>query len=164
MVDGHPDAAGLLRDPELLAMVGAALVEPFRDADVDLILAPASRGPIFAALAAQVLGTGLVLARKDGENHPGADIPIHSRPTWKGEPVTFIGRSFDIKPAQRVLIVDDWLTTGNSARAMQAMLRLLGAHCVGVAVMVNKADTETLDELQPHWLVAFDDLVPPTAE
>lgn len=161
IVNGHPDVAGLIRDPQMLALLGPALVEPFTDGEIDLVLAPASRGPIFGALAAQSLGTGLVFARKEGDNHPGADIPIHSRPTWRGDPVTFMGRSFDFIPDQRVLIVDDWLTTGNSVRAMQAMLRLLGATCVGTAVVVNKADPDTLAELEPHWLVAFDDLIPP---
>lgn len=159
MVQDHPDVAGLFRDATSLALIGSSLADPFRDHDITLVLAPEARGPILGALVARELGAGLVLARKAGRNHPGADIPVRSAPTWRGESETFQGRSFDLETTDRVLIVDDWITTGNTIRAAANMLRLTGSSYVGAAVLMNKAPQETIDELMVHWLVSFDEVM-----
>lgn len=159
MVDNHPDVAGVLRDPELLRFVGQALAEPFREAEVTAVLAPEARGPILGALVAVELGAGLVLARKGERNHPGADIPVTSAATWSGHEEVFQGRSFDLQPRDRVVVVDDWITTGNTVRAARNILRVIGSTYVGVSVLVNKADQETLDELNAFHLVDFEEIV-----
>jgi len=159
MVNDHPDIAGILRDPELLAFVGKALAEPFKDQHVSLVLAPEARGPILGALVAVELGAGLALARKANRNHPGADIPVTSDPTWRGRQEIFHGRSFDLTATDRVVVVDDWITTGSTVRAMGNILRLLGATYLGASVVVNKAAPATIEELNVHPLVDFADLM-----
>ncbi len=160
-MNDHPDVAGVLRDPELLPMVGALLADPYRQAGITAVLAPEARGPILGALVAVELGAGLVLARRGDRNHPGADIPVESAPTWRGTSQVFVGRSFDFDTKDRVLIVDDWITTGNTVRAACNILRVLGATYVGAAVLVNKSSDETLEELRVHTLVDFDTLMSP---
>lgn len=162
MVDNHPDVAGVLRDADFLRFLGPAMAEPFRNDGVTAVLAPEARGPILGALVAVELDAGLVLARKAERNHPGADIPVTSEPTWRGSPEIFQGRSFDLKARDRVLVVDDWITTGSTIRAARNILRIMGSTYVGTSVIVNKSDQETLDELNAHHLVDFDALVPPT--
>ncbi len=156
LVDDHPDVAGVLRDPALLALLGPALAQPFLHEGVTLVMAPEARGPILGALVAIELGAGLVLARRAGANHPGADLQVRSDPTWRGDRQVFQGRSMDLVPSDRVLIVDDWITTGASARAVAALARRRGATVVGVAALVNKATLAVLDELGAHTLVDFD--------
>jgi len=156
LVNDHPDVAGALRDPILLPVIATELARPFRNLDVSAVMAPEARGPILGSLVALELGAGLVLARKANSNHPGADIPVESKPTWKGISEHFIGRSFDLEASDRVIIVDDWITTGNTIRAVGNMIRLLGASYLGASVLVNKASPETLEELQVHTLVDFD--------
>lgn len=159
LVNDHPDVAGVLRDPELLASTGRLLAEPYRESGVTVVLAPEARGPILGGLVAVQLGAGLVLARKDQRNHPGADIPVESAPTWRGSSEVFLGRSFDLNRRDRVLIVDDWITTGSTMRAARNIIQLLGATFVGAAVLVNKSTPETLEDLAVHWLVDFDQLM-----
>ncbi len=158
LVEDHPDVAGVLRDPALLALVGPALAQPFVGAEVTRILAPEARGPILGALVAVELGAGLVLARRAGTNHPGADMEICSEPTWRGEVQRFQARSFDLGPGDRVLIVDDWVTTGSSMRAVRTVAVDAGATVVGAAALVNKAPPEVIQELAVHTLVDFDDI------
>ena len=159
LVDDHPDVAGVLRDPASLAALGPALAAPYRDAGVTVVCAPEARGPILGALAATALGAGLVLLRKDDRNHPGADVALTSEPTWRGHPERFRARSFDLRPDDVVLAVDDWVTTGSSLRALRRFVEETGASYAGAAVLVNKASPQTIDALGVHWLVDFDALV-----
>ena len=156
VVNDHPDVAGVLRDGELLTLVGQALAHPYRDEVVTAIVAPEARGPILGALVAAELGTGLVLARKADRNHPGADLHTASAPTWRGLAETFQVRSFDLGHDDRVVIVDDWITTGNSIRAVAELVASAGATVVGIAALVNKADPATIEELGVHTLVPFE--------
>lgn len=164
VVNNHPDVAGVLRDPQLLDLLGPALAHPFVDSNVTVVVSPEARGPIVGALVAQALGTGLVLARKKDRNHPGADIPVLSAPNWTGTREVFLARSFDLTSADRVLLVDDWVTTGNTLRALKNVLNVMGAQMVGCAVLMNKARAETIDELAIHTLVNFDEIVSPANE
>ncbi|MGA1051281.1 MAG: hypothetical protein ACO3WU_03200 [Ilumatobacteraceae bacterium] len=52
LVNEHPDVAGVLRDAELLSILGPALAEPFRRTGVTAVCAPEARGPIRGALGA----------------------------------------------------------------------------------------------------------------
>jgi adenine phosphoribosyltransferase len=158
MVDDHPDVAGVLRDPDLLAGLGPALAAPFRDAAVTKVVAPEARGPIVGALVAVELAAGLVLARRVGQNHPGADTTLVTGPTWRGAPQRLQVRSFDLDAGDQVLVVDDWVTTGESARALAGWARARGATVVGTAAVVDKADAATREELGLHALVSFTDL------
>lgn len=159
LVNDHPDVAGVLRRPDLLALLGPALAEPFRDAGVTAVCAPEARGPILGALVAVELRAGLVLVRKDDRNHPGADRRVVSAPTWRGASESFQTRSWDIAASDRVLVVDDWVTTGSSLRAVRSLVDAADAQYVGAAVLVHKSDPDTIVDLGVEWLVRFEDLV-----
>ena len=160
LVNDHPDVAGVLRRADLLARIGPALAEPFRGDGVTAVCAPEARGPILGALVAVELHAGLVLVRKDERNHPGADRVIESAPTWRGTTERFQARSWDLGSDDRVVVVDDWITTGNSIRAVCDLASQAGAVYLGASVVVNKANEATIRDLQVEWLVHFDELVP----
>ena len=80
-------------------------------------------------------------------------------PTWRGASESFQTRSWDLGPDDRVLVVDDWITTGSSMRALRSLTEQAGATYVGASVLVNKASDDTIDELDVAWLVHFDELV-----
>jgi len=161
LVNGHPDVAGVLRQPDLLRLLGPTLAEPFADRAITVVCAPEARGPILGALVAAELGAGLMVVRKDGQNHPGANSRVESGITWRGTTETFIARSWDLGPSDRVLIVDDWITTGNSIRAVRELIEQAGGTYVGASVLVDKSDPDTRAELGVHAIVRFDDIVGP---
>jgi adenine phosphoribosyltransferase len=155
LVDGHPDVAGVLRDPELLAGLGPAMAGPFRSAGVTHVVAPEARGPILGALVAVELGAGLVMARKEGQNHPGARTVLSTGPTWRGTAQRFITRGFDLAAGDRVLVVDDWVTTGESALALRRWATDQGAQVVGTVALVDKTEGDTAELLGLTALVRF---------
>ena len=159
LVNEHPDVAGLLRDPHILQNLGGAMANPFLNEGITKVIAPEARGPVLGALVATHLKAGLVLVRKGGRNHPGADKTITSGQTWTGEKVSFLTRSFDLDESDRILIVDDWATTGNTIRVAKQFTNEIKATYVGSSVIVNKSEPEILEELNIAWLVNFDDLI-----
>ena len=159
LVNNHPDVAGLLRDPYILQRLGGAMANSFHSKGITKVIAPEARGPVLGALVAKYLRAGLVLVRKDGRNHPGADKTITSEHTWTGKRIGFLTRSFDLDGSDRILVVDDWATTGNTIRVAKQFANQMGATYIGSSVIVNKADTAILTELNISWLVNFDDLV-----
>ena len=159
LVNNHPDVAGLLRDPYILQRLGGAMANSFHSKGITKVIAPEARGPVLGALVAKSLRAGLVLVRKEGRNHPGADQTITSEQTWTGEKISFLTRSFDLDESDRILVVDDWATTGNTIRVAKQFANQMGATYIGSSVIVNKADTAILTELNISWLVNFDDLV-----
>ena len=158
LVDAHPDVAGLFRHPRVLAALGPALADPFRSGRVTVVLAPEARGPVLGALVAQHLACGLMLARKEGRNHPGADQRTSGGAGWHGATEVFQSRSFDLGPSDRVLLVDDWITTGSSIRALFGIVEEAGADVVGASVIVDKSTGATRDELGVRALVRFADI------
>ena len=127
LVNNHPDVAGLLRDPYILQRLGGAMANSFHSKEITKVIAPEARGPVLGALVAKYLRAGLVLVRKEGRNHPGADQTITSEQTWTGEKISFLTRSFDLDESDRILVVDDWATTGNTIRVAKQFANQMGA-------------------------------------
>ncbi|MHB1261477.1 MAG: adenine phosphoribosyltransferase [Thermoplasmatota archaeon] len=101
--------------------------------ETTLLLAPEAMGlPLVASLS---LATGLpyVVVRKRKYGLPGEAV-AHGR-TGYGESGLHIN---DVGPQDRVLIVDDVLSTGGTLDALLATLKGLGATVVGVLVFIDK--------------------------
>ena len=158
IVNGHPDIAGLFQNANILPLLGKTIAHPFQNLGITKVIAPEARGPVLGALAARELRAGLVLVRKDGGNHPGADILTESSLTWRGRSERFVSRSFDLDSGDHVLVVDDWVTTGSTIRAVVESVSQSGARYHGSSVIVNKADATTISDLHIKWLVCFDEL------
>ena len=121
------DITTLLRDPVGLGEALDALANPFIDEDIDLVVGIESRGFIFGAAVADRLKTGFVPVRKPGK------LPART-----------IQQSYDleygsdaIEPGQRILIVDDLLATGGTARACVDLVRGAGGHVASLAFLVE---------------------------
>jgi adenine phosphoribosyltransferase len=138
------DRTGWLRDPELLAGIGAGLARLFPDDVPTVIFAPQSSGYTFAALVAQSTGAAFVGASKERK-----DLADSDRWLVATTPLDYLGRNMELSVratllggSDRVLVVDDWAETGSQLRAMQALVEKAGARYLGAAVVV--------DALQDH--------------
>lgn len=101
---------------------------------VDGVAAIESRGFIFAAPYAVRRGLPLILLRKKGKL-PGETYRIGFTLEY-GEDVLEMHRS-DVRPGQRLLLVDDLIATGGTLNAAAQLLALGGAKVIGIFGVVG---------------------------
>jgi orotate phosphoribosyltransferase len=115
----------LLAHPEHAAAMAWAVCEklaanPRTALKPDLVLGPALGAVVWAQEVARALGTRAYFSERDGG-------------------VMTLRRGFALEPGERVLVVEDVLTTGGSVREVLALVAKANARCVGVASIVNRS-------------------------
>jgi adenine phosphoribosyltransferase len=132
------DITPLLADPAGFAAVVTALADAGRDESgdvaVDLVLGMEARGFIFGAPVALALGRGFVPVRKPGKL-PSETRALSYNLEYGSE--TLEMHVDAIEPGQRVLVVDDVLATGGTAKATVDLVREAGGIVHGVAVLME---------------------------
>ncbi len=126
------DITPVLQDPELFVDVIRWMGEGW--GHVDKVVGMESRGFLFASALVEPLNAGLALARKHGKL-PHATIAV-SYALEYGE-ATLEMHVDAIKPGERVLIVDDLLATGGTAKATVDLVRKLGGEVAGCCFLVE---------------------------
>jgi adenine phosphoribosyltransferase len=128
------DITPVLRDGPLLRTVIEAMADPFREAEVTHVLGIEARGFILGGAVAVSLGAGFVPARKPGKL-PWERV-AESYDLEYGKDALECHRDGLPAPA-RVLIVDDVLATGGTAKAAGQLVRSLGAEVVGWSFLLE---------------------------
>ena len=128
------DITTLLQDPVGLRAAIDSIAGPFADQKIDLVVGIESRGFIFGAPVADRLGAGFAPVRKPGKL-PSACIR-ESYALEYGTDTLEIHEDA-VKPGQRVLIVDDLLATGGTARATSELVKKLGGTVHGLAFLIE---------------------------
>ena len=128
------DITTLLRDATGFRAVVDSLAVPFSASGIDLVIGIESRGFILGGAVADRLGTGFSPVRKPGK------LPSKTvRETYALEYGTDALEIHDdgVTPGQRVLIVDDVIATGGTAKATAALVRRLGGSVEGLAFLIE---------------------------
>ncbi|MGF1633281.1 MAG: adenine phosphoribosyltransferase [Phycisphaerae bacterium] len=133
------DISPLLTDPAALALSIELLANPYRGKHVDLIVGAESRGFIFGTAVACSVSAGFGLIRKPGKL-PFKRVSIAYDLEYGSNTLEI--HEDQVKPGQRVVIVDDVLATGGTMKASVDLVRKLGGDVVGVAVLI---ELEALD-------------------
>jgi adenine phosphoribosyltransferase len=125
----------------------AALTDLSRDLEPDVVIGAEARGFLLGPALARELGAGFALARK-----PGA-LPHR---TIREEYALEYGRAVlelhedAISAGARVLVHDDLLATGGTARALCSLVEQLGGEVVGCAFVIELAFLPGREALAPH--------------
>jgi adenine phosphoribosyltransferase len=128
------DVTTLLKDGECFHQAVNALIDPYRQKQVDLVIGIEARGFIFAPTVAYALKAGFIPVRKPGRLP--AEIFRVAYELEYGSDSLEIHRDA-ITAGQRVLIVDDLIATGGTAKAVTEMVERMGGTVVGLAFMVE---------------------------
>ena len=128
------DITTLLQDPAGLRAAIDSLSIPFTDQGIDLVVGIESRGFIFGAAVADRIGAGFSPVRKPGKL-PSTCV----RTTYDLEYGSDTLEMHDdaVKAGQRVLIVDDLLATGGTARAATDLVKRLGGRVHALAFLIE---------------------------
>lgn len=128
------DITTLLQDPVGLRTAVDSLATPFKDQGIELVVGIESRGFIFGAVVADRIGAGFSLVRKPGKL-PSKTMTV----TYDLEYGTDSLEIHDdaVRSGQRVLIVDDLLATGGTARATSQLVKRLGGEVYGLAFLIE---------------------------
>lgn len=128
------DITPLLADGPAFEATLEALAAPYADAGIERVAGIESRGFIFGGAVAARLEAGFVPIRKPGK------LPAASASeTYELEYGTDTLEMHEdaVKPGCRVLIVDDLLATGGTARAAAKLVQRVGGEVVGIAFVVE---------------------------
>jgi adenine phosphoribosyltransferase len=128
------DVTTLLRDPEGFKLAVDAMADPYRGQDIALVVGIESRGFILGAALADRIGAGFVPVRKVGKL-PSATIRASYALEYGTDSLEMHKDAID--RGQKVLIVDDVIATGGTARATVDMVRQLGGDVHGVAFLIE---------------------------
>lgn len=120
-------SALVLQYPEFASAIGDALGQRTRHLDPTVVLSPALGGVIIGQEVGRALGVRAMFAeRQDG--------------------ALTLRRGFTLSASDRVLIVEDVMTTGGSTRETASVAEGLGARVVGAAAIVDRGgNADTLD-------------------
>jgi len=110
----------ILEQPPVCEAFATAVAERFRKDNATFVCGPTTGGIIIAYEVARQLGCRCVIAEK-------------------AELGRKIGRGFRLGPEDRVLVVDDVLTTGGSIKETLAAIEPFGAKVIGVGVYVDRS-------------------------
>ncbi|HYA01407.1 MAG TPA: adenine phosphoribosyltransferase [Candidatus Binatia bacterium] len=131
------DITTLLSDAQAFRATIEALAEPYRDRDVEVVVGIESRGFVLGGAIALTLGAGFVPVRKQGKL-PYRTISVAYTLEY-GEAVLEV-HADAIAAGRRVLIVDDLLATGGTARATAELVERLGGQVVGLAFLIELSE------------------------
>ena len=130
------DVTTLLRDPEGFKLAIDAMAEPYHGQGISLVVGIESRGFILGAAVADRIGAGFVPVRKVGKL-PHTTVRVSYELEYGTDSLEM--HSDAIERGQRVLIVDDLLATGGTARATVDLVRQLGGDVHGVSFLIELA-------------------------
>ncbi len=131
---GFKDITPLLADPVGFRSATDSLIDPFREAGVDLVVGVEARGFVFSAPVAHGLAAGLVPIRKPGKLPWTVDSISYELEYGGG---TLEIHADAIAPGNRCLIVDDVLATGGTARAARELIERQGGVVVGFSFLIE---------------------------
>ena len=111
----------VLQFPKYTEELCGMIAGHFRQQNIQLVAGPTTGGVILAFETARQLGVRGIFAEKEGQGRA-------------------FRRGFIINPEERVLLVDDILTTGGSIRDTMSAITKLGGVVVGIGVLVDRSE------------------------
>jgi adenine phosphoribosyltransferase len=146
------DITTLLRHGPAFHRAIESLGEQVRGIPVDAVVGMESRGFIFAAPLAYLLGVGFIPVRKLGRL-PAATISVEYELEYGTN--TLEVHTDALEAGQRVLIVDDLLATGGTVAATIELVERLGAEVAATAFLVELTFLRGRERLGGHQVISL---------
>lgn len=141
------DITTLLKDGQKFREAVKLITQKYQDKKVDKVVAIEARGFIFGAAVAYELGAGFVPVRKKGKLP--AKVNEVSYDLEYGQDTLQMHQDA-VSPQDKVLIVDDLLATGGTAKAVCQLLEKSRAQITGVDFLIELADLNGREKLSGY--------------
>ena len=128
------DITTLLKDAEGMKAAIDEMTAKLDGVEFDMVLGPASRGFIFGMPVAYNLGKGFVPVRKKGKLP--AEV-ISKEYALEYGTATIEMHKDALQPGQKVVIVDDLMATGGTAKAIIEMVEEMGAEVAALVFLIE---------------------------
>jgi len=145
------DVTTLLRDPQGFRMAVDSLATPYQGQRIDVVVGIESRGFILGSAVADRIGAGFVPVRKLGKL-PSATVRASYALEYGNDSLEM--HKDGVERGQRVLVVDDLLATGGTARATVDLVKQLGGQIEGVAFLIELVALEGRKRLEGEKVMA----------
>ncbi len=128
------DITPLLEEPKYFKYVIDKLAEPFKNKKIDKVVGIDARGFLLASAVAYKLNSGVAIVRKKGKL-PRKTIRANYSLEY-GENIIEMHRDAILR-GDKILIIDDVLATGGTARATADLVKKLGGKILGIGFLID---------------------------
>ncbi len=146
------DFSPILKDPSALSFVVEEFSKHFHPKDVDVFVGIESRGFILASILAQKYDKGMVLLRKAGKL-PGKTAKT-SYTIEYGKAVLEIQKTA-LNKGERVVICDDLLATGGTAKAAAKLVEKMEGKVTGFAFIIELTELDGVKKISEYKTVSL---------
>ncbi len=141
------DFSPILKDSAAMSLIADEFSKHFHPKDIDLFAGIESRGFILACVLASRYNKGMIMIRKAGKL-PGKTTKI-SYTIEYGKDTIEIQKDI-IKEGQRILICDDLLATGGTAKASAKLIEKIGGKISGFAFIIELTELNGIKEISKY--------------
>ena len=142
------DFSPILKDPSALSYVVDELSKHFHTKDIDLFAGIESRGFILACAMAIRYNKGMIMIRKKGKL-PGKTSK-QSYSVEYGKDIIEIQKN-SVAKGDRILICDDLLATGGTAKAAGKLIENVGGKVIGFAFIVELTELNGIKRISKYY-------------
>ncbi|RKD22804.1 pur operon repressor [Ammoniphilus oxalaticus] len=139
---GYLYMSDILGNPETLNKIGKIMATVFAEREIDVVMTVETKGIPLAYATANYLNTPVVIVRRDSKVTEGSVVSINyvSGSSKRIQTMSLARRVMPEK--SKVLIIDDFMKAGGTARGMIDLLKEFNAKVVGLGVLAEAADVE----------------------
>ncbi len=141
------DITSVLMRPDAFGYCIDRMIDTYRDARIDAVIAVESRGFLFATPFARECRLPVILARKKGKL-PGETYRQEYELEYGTDTVEI--HKADLQPGARCLIVDDLVATGGTLKAVADIVERVGGSVAGIFCVIGLPFLEYASVLKPH--------------
>ena len=141
------DFSPILKDPSALSFIADEFAKHFHPKNIDVFAGIESRGFILACILASRYNKGMIMIRKEGKL-PGKTRKLSYKIEY-GQDTIEIQKDI-IKEGQRILICDDLLATGGTAKASAKLIEKIGGVVSGFAFIIELTELNGIKEISKY--------------
>jgi len=141
------DFSPILKDPSALSFIADEFTKYFHPKDVDLFAGVESRGFLLACILATRYNKGMIMIRKAGKL-PGKTTKLSYKIEY-GQDTIEIQKDI-ISKGQKILICDDLLATGGTAKASAKLIEKVGGKVTGFAFIIELTELNGMKEISQY--------------